>query len=210
MFTVPNQIPGQYEKVFRASIDDPNQFWKDAAREIRWTSKGERALTPAAAGARPHNYTWFGTDEAAPSEPGKVAPIPARWELNACDNMLDKHVDEGRGDRIALIHDSAITGEVKKISYKEMLAEVSKLAGALRHAGVKKGDRVLVYMPAIPETVQAMLAIVRLGAIHGVVFGGSSAPCTTQPHASPMQSSTVAARWSNCTVAVDEAARAGL
>ena len=91
---------------------------------------------------------------------------------NSCYNALDIHVDNGRGDRTALIYDSPITGNKNKFTYKEFREKVSKFAGALYNQGIKKGDRIIVYMPMIPEAVIAMLACARIGAIHSVVFGG--------------------------------------
>ena len=91
---------------------------------------------------------------------------------NTCYNALDIHIDQGRGDKIALIYDSPITGNKKQFTYKDLKAKVSKFAGALKNQGVNKGDRVIIYMPMIPEAVIAMLACGRIGAIHSVVFGG--------------------------------------
>ena len=91
---------------------------------------------------------------------------------NTCYNALDYHIDQGKGDNTALIYDSPITGNKKKFTYKELKNKVSRFAGGLRNQGVKKGDRVIIYMPMIPEAVIAMLSCVRIGAIHSVVFGG--------------------------------------
>lgn len=168
LFHTANPKKGQYEKLFRLSLDRPDEFWLAAAKQIHWRSKGTRALTPAPAGARPDAYSWFKSDPVG-------TPNGERWELNACENMLDVHVANGRGDHAALIYDSAVGGNSRTITYKQMLEQVSNLAGAIKNAGVKKGDRVLIYMPACPETVQAMLATIRLGAIHSVVFGGFAA-----------------------------------
>jgi propionyl-CoA synthetase len=96
----------------------------------------------------------------------------AGGELNTCYNALDYHVENGRGDQTAIIHDSPVTNSVTKITYKELLEQVSKFAGALQGLGVKKGDTVIVYMPMIPQAVMAVLACARLGAVHSVVFGG--------------------------------------
>lgn len=92
--------------------------------------------------------------------------------MNACYNCIDRHVASGNGGKVALIHDSPITNTVRKVTYQELLDTVSRLAGGLKKLGVKKGDRVVIYMPLIPEAVISMLATVRLGAIHSVVFGG--------------------------------------
>lgn len=94
-------------------------------------------------------------------------------ELNACHNAVDRHVLSGHGKKIALIHDSPLTSTIRKVSYDELLDKTSKLAGALFDMGVRKGDRVLIYMPLIPETIIAILASARLGAVHSVVFGGN-------------------------------------
>lgn len=93
-------------------------------------------------------------------------------EINACHNAVDRHVKGGLGKKVALIHDSPLTSTVRKVTYDELLEKTSKLAGALADMGVVKGDRVLIYMPLIPETIIAILASARLGAVHSVVFGG--------------------------------------
>lgn len=93
-------------------------------------------------------------------------------ELNACYNAIDRHVNAGNGSNVALIYDSPLTSVVEKVTYAQLLDKISHLAGGLAKLGVKKGDRVLIYMPLIPEAIVAMLATVRLGAIHSVVFGG--------------------------------------
>lgn len=94
-------------------------------------------------------------------------------EINACHNAIDRHVNAGNGEKIALIHDSPMTSTIRKVSYNELLDKTSKLAGALANMGVNRGDRVLIYMPLIPETIIAILACARLGAVHSVVFGGN-------------------------------------
>ena len=98
-------------------------------------------------------------------------------EINACYNAVDRHVEAGKGSKVALIHDSPLTNSVRKITYAELLDQVSHLAGALAKLGVSKGDRVVIYMPLIPECVIAMLATARLGAVHSVVFGGRLSLC---------------------------------
>lgn len=95
-------------------------------------------------------------------------------ELNACYNALDRHVHAGNGEKTALIHDSPQTSIIRKVTYNELLEKTSLLAGALAELGVRKGDRVIIYMPLIPETIIAILATARLGAIHSVVFGGNN------------------------------------
>jgi propionyl-CoA synthetase len=139
-----------YRDVFQASVDDPAAFWAQAARAVSWTKKPHRILDDD----NPPFYRWF-TD----------------GELNTCANALDRHI-EGRGDQPALIYDSPITGSKRTFTYRELLDETACFAGVLRNLGVGKGDRVVLYMPMIPEAVIAMLACARLGAIHSVVFGG--------------------------------------
>lgn len=94
-------------------------------------------------------------------------------EINACHNAVDRHVKAGYGKKVALIHDSPLTSTIRKVTYDELLEKTSRLAGALANMGVQKGDRVLIYMPLVPETVIAILASARLGAVHSVVFGGN-------------------------------------
>ena len=141
----------QYKEVFAESISNKEEFWSKAALDVRWTKKFDQALFED---KKPF-YKWF--------KGGKI---------NTCFNALDRHVEEGNGDRAALIFDSAMTNTKKRISYKELRDDTAKLAGALQQSGVKKGDRVIIYMPMIPEAIQAMLACARIGAVHSVVFGG--------------------------------------
>ncbi len=140
-----------YDEAYRASLDDPEAFWGEAAERIDWVRRWDRVLD-------------------AEAEPA------ARWfvggELNTAHNALDRHADGGRGDQLALVHDSAVTGEVTRFTYAELRAEVASFAGVLAGLGVGKGDRVIIYMPMIPEAAIAMLACARLGAVHSVVFGG--------------------------------------
>lgn len=181
LLDTPNPQPGQYAAMHRASLERPDAFWRAASDLIHWHSKGARVLRPAAPGQKPWEYTWFPADDGkehadanaiSSGEAPLPEPAPGRWTLNAAENMLDVHVRAGHGDRTAIIYDSAVQGQVERISYSQLLERVSKLAGALRHAGVKAGDRVLFYMPMIPQAVEGMLACARLGAIHAVVFGG--------------------------------------
>jgi propionyl-CoA synthetase len=144
----------RFDAVYRESIVNPEQFWAEAAQAIDWTRKWDRVLDDT----RKPFYRWF-----------------AGGELNTCYNCLDRHVASGRGDRAALIYDSAMTGEKRTYSYRALLDEVSRFAGVLRNEGVGKGDRVVIYMPLVPEAAIAMLACARLGAIHSVVFGGFAA-----------------------------------
>jgi propionyl-CoA synthetase len=143
-----------YDETFRRWREDPEAFWLERAGAIDWERAPQRALDDS----RAPLYAWY---------PDGV--------LNTCHNALDRHVEGGRADQAALIYDSAVTDQVRTFSYRELRDEVARCAGALRRLGVEKGDRVIVYMPMIPEAVVAMLACARLGAIHSVVFGGFAA-----------------------------------
>ncbi|MBW8483328.1 AMP-binding protein [Actinomadura parmotrematis] len=145
---------GAYAAAYERSIADPTRFWGLAARDIRWMVPPDRVLDDGA----PPFYRWF-----------------TGGELNTCDNALDRHVDEGRGDQAALVYDSPVTGTARTYTYRELTGLVARFAGALRALGVDRGDRVVVYLPMIPEAVVAMLACARLGAVHSVVFGGFAA-----------------------------------
>lgn len=140
-----------YHEVFERSIHDPDAFWGEAAEALRWSRRWDTVLDRQA------------------------APSP-RWfvggRLNTAENALDRHVDEGYGDQIALIHDSAMTGTVRTFTYRELTDAVARFAGALARLGVTRGDRVVIYLPMVPEAPIAMLACARLGAVHSVVFGG--------------------------------------
>src|SRR5512137_1906467 len=139
---------GAYREAYARSLADPEGFWGEAAAAIDW----ERPFTRVLDGARPPFYRWF---------PGGL--------LNTCHNAVDRHVAAGRGEQVALIYDSPVTGTVRRFTYRELRDEVARVAGGLRSLGVGPGDRVIVYMPMIPEAVIAMLACARLGAIHSVV-----------------------------------------
>ncbi|MEM0948877.1 MAG: propionyl-CoA synthetase [Pseudomonadota bacterium] len=143
-----------YKDVYDAWTSDPDAFWMEAARGIDWVKPPSKALYADNAPL----YEWF---------------VDA--EVNTCWNAVDRHVEAGHGDRLAIIHDSPITGTVSKITYGELKDRVARLAGALRAKGIEKGDRVIIYMPMVPEAIEAMLACARLGAIHSVVFGGFAA-----------------------------------
>lgn len=143
-----------YRDVYAGWKSDPEAFWMQAAGQIDWHVKPSRALNDA----RAPLYEWF-TD----------------GQLNTCWNAVDRHVAAGRGAQVAIIHDSPVTGTKRQISYAELQARVARLAGALRARGIAKGDRVIIYMPMVPEALEAMLACARLGAIHSVVFGGFAA-----------------------------------
>ncbi len=147
-------MSGEYERAFRESVTDPEHFWGAAAEKVQWYKKYERVLNST----NPPFYRWF--------EGGVI---------NSCYNALDYHVANGLQDRIALIYDSPVTRTVKRYTYGELLDLVARCAGGLQRMGVGKGDRVVIYMPMIPEAVIAMLACARIGAIHSVVFGGFAA-----------------------------------
>jgi len=140
-----------YDEVYRRAHDDPEGFWAARAEDIHWEKRWDRVLDDS----RPPYYRWF-----------------AGGVLNTCYNALDLHVDRGRGKQTALIYDSPVTQTVRAFTYLELRDEVARFAGALRRQGVEKGDRVIIYMPAVPEAVIAMLACARIGAIHSVVFAG--------------------------------------
>jgi len=144
-----------YDTVYQRSLKDPEGFWAEVAEDCHWFKKWDRVLDDS----RKPLYHWF-----------------AGGELNTCYNALDFHVDDrGRGDRIALIYDSPVTGTVQKYSYAALRDQVARFAGVLADQGVTKGDRVIIYMPMIPEALIGMLACARIGAIHSVVFGGFAA-----------------------------------
>ncbi len=144
-------MAGEYQKAYDVSINDPDLFWGEAAKDIQWHRKPARVLDASQAPF----YSWF-----------------PDGELNTCFNALDYHVEQGRGEQCALIYDSPVTGTVKRFTYSELRDQVSRFAGALKANGVSKGDRVIIYMPMIPAAVIAMLACARIGAVHSVVFGG--------------------------------------
>ncbi len=141
----------KYDEIFKRSITDPEGFWGDAAENIDWYKKWDRVLDDS---NKPF-YRWF-----------------VGAELNTCHNAVDRHVENGLGDQVAIIYDSPVTDTIQKITYKELLDQVSKFAGVLKDLGVSKGDTVIVYMPMVPQAAVAMLACARLGAVHSVVFGG--------------------------------------
>jgi propionyl-CoA synthetase len=145
---------GAYRQAYERSVHHPEEFWRDAAQAVHWTRPPVQILDDSAAPI----YRWF-----------------PDAQLNTCHNALDRHVEAGRGDQAALIHDSPVTGTVRTYTYRELRDEVAVFAGALRRLGVAAGDRVVIYMPMVPEAVVAMLACARLGAVHSVVFGGFGA-----------------------------------
>ena len=143
-----------YRDTFRASIEDPEGFWADAATAIDWY----RAPTQVLDSSNPPFYRWY-----------------PDGELNTCHNALDRHVEAGHGERTALIYDSPVTGTQRSFTYAELRSEVAQFAGVLVSLGVARGDRVVIYLPMVPEAAVAMLACARIGAVHSVVFGGFAA-----------------------------------
>ena len=143
-----------YAETYRRSLEQPEEFWAEAAEAIDWERRWDRVLDDS----RPPFYRWF-----------------AGASLNTCWNAVDRHVAAGHGERVALIWDSPVTDQIRHFTYQELRDEVARLAGVLAGLGVVKGDRVLIYMPMVPEAAFAMLACARLGAIHSVVFGGFAA-----------------------------------
>ena len=140
-----------YRAIWERSLRDPEGFWGEAAEALHWDRRWDRVLDAS----RPPFYRWF-----------------AGGLLNTCYNAVDRHVAAGRGGQAALIHDSPVTGTVRTLTYAELQQNVARFAGALVRLGARKGDRVVVYMPMVPEAIVAMLACARIGAIHSVVFGG--------------------------------------
>lgn len=144
-----------YASEYHQSIDDPEGYWANAASTLHWDKPWDQTLDASQAPL----YRWF-----------------SGGQLNTCFNALDRHVDGGRAEQTAIIYDSPVTGVIRHISYAELLDEVATFAGALTWQGVQQGDRVVIYMPMVPEAAVAMLACARIGAIHSVVFGGFAAP----------------------------------
>jgi propionyl-CoA synthetase len=145
---------GSFEQIYARSLRDPEGFWAEAAEAIDWERRWDRVLDDS----RPPFYRWF--------QGGR---------LNTCHNAVDRHVEAGRGGQLALIHDSPLTGRVRTLTFAELQDQVARFAGALRQQGVGQGDRVIIYMPMVPEALVAMLACARIGAVHSVVFGGFAA-----------------------------------
>ncbi|NHA67876.1 propionyl-CoA synthetase [Phycicoccus flavus] len=142
---------GAYAAAFQRSLSDPEGFWGEAARAVEWSTEPTSVLDDS----NPPFYRWF-----------------RGGRLNTCFNAVDRHVRDGRGDQAALHYDSPVTGTKATVTYAELQERVALVAGALRRLGVAPGDRVIVYMPMVPEAVVAMLACARIGAVHSVVFGG--------------------------------------
>ncbi|THH37088.1 propionyl-CoA synthetase [Aliishimia ponticola] len=143
-----------YSDIYAAWKSDPEGFWMEQAQAVDWAEPPKQALFDRG----DHIYEWF-----------------ADAKVNTCYNAVDRHVEAGHGDRTAIIYDSPITHTKHTLSYAELQTRVASLAGALRAKGIEKGDRVIIYMPMVPEALEAMLACARLGAIHSVVFGGFAA-----------------------------------
>lgn len=147
-------MTSKLDEVVAASLSNPESFWGQAADAVQWVRRWNKVLDEDAAPV----YRWF-----------------SGAEINTCYNAVDLHVESGRGDQAAIIYDSPVTDTIRTYTYAELLYEVRQVAGALAHSGVCKGDRVIIYMPMIPESVFAMLGCARLGAVHSVVFGGFAA-----------------------------------
>jgi len=143
-----------YKDTYQMSMQDPEGFWGKAAEELIWDKKWDKVLDDS----NVPFYRWF-----------------SGGMLNTCYNAVDRHVEEGRADQAAIIYDSPVTDSKQSISFRELQNDVAQLAGALKAQGVEKGDRVLVYLPMIPQAVISMLACARIGAVHSVVFGGFAA-----------------------------------
>jgi propionyl-CoA synthetase len=143
-----------YREIYEAAQDDPEKFWMEQAEQIDWIKKPSKALFDE----RAPFYEWF-----------------RDGVLNTCHNAVDRHVENGRGAQAAIIYDSPIAGAKGKVTFAQLQEQTARLGGALQRQGVQKGDRVIIYMPMVPEALVAMLACARIGAIHSVVFGGFAA-----------------------------------
>lgn len=148
------QLCDDYDAIYQRSISNPAGFWGHEAAKLTWYRKWDQVLDLS----NPPFTKWF---------PG--------GRINVCYNAIDRHVDNGQGERVAIVHDSPVTRTIRKITYRELHAEVCKMAAGLRALGVHRGDTVLIYMPMMPEAIITMLACARLGAIHSLVFGGFAA-----------------------------------
>ncbi len=147
-------MTSRYDDVYARSLREPEAFWAEAAEAVDWDRRWDKVLDSS----NPPFHRWF-----------------TGATVNTCHNALDRHVDAGHGERLALIYDSPITGAMATYTYAELRDQVALFAGALAARGIAKGDRVVIYMPMVPEAVIAMLACARLGAVHSVVFGGFAA-----------------------------------
>ncbi|XP_005996066.1 acyl-CoA synthetase short-chain family member 3, mitochondrial isoform X1 [Latimeria chalumnae] len=150
-YTSGTHCGGRYEREFRTSVEDPEAFWGEKAEQLTWFKKWSKTLE----NPDPPFVRWF-----------------VDGEFNICYNAIDRHIENGCGDQIAIIYDSPVTSTKETITYREVFEQVSKLAGVLVKHGVKKGDRVTIYMPMIPQAMYTMLACARIGAIHSLIFGG--------------------------------------
>ncbi|MGH8541397.1 MAG: propionyl-CoA synthetase [Stenotrophobium sp.] len=145
----------KYTETYRRSLADPEGFWAEQAETLHWDRRWDKALDDSNAPL----HRWY-----------------AGGQINTCYNALDRHVERGRAEQVALIYDSPVTGTVRRYTYRELRDQVALFAGALVAQGVKHGDRVVIYMPMVPEAAIPMLACARIGAVHSVVFGGFAAP----------------------------------
>jgi propionyl-CoA synthetase len=145
----------RYRDEYRRSLEAPQAFWAEQARALHWERPWDQVLDTSGAPL----YRWF-----------------AGGALNTCYNALDRHVEQGRAEQLALVYDSPVTGTVRSFTYRELRDAVALFAGALLAQGVEQGERVVIYMPMVPEAAIAMLACARIGAVHSVVFGGFAAP----------------------------------
>src|SRR6476620_2948620 len=152
---VDSAVMGAYQETYDRWRRDPEAFWRELAGRIEWDREPDAVLDPS----RAPLYRWF-----------------TGGRMNTCFNAVDRHVRDGRGDQPALIYDSPVTGTQRTYTYEELQDTIARFAGVLRGLGVDKGDRVIVYLPMIPEALIAMLACARIGAVHSVVFGGFAAP----------------------------------
>ena len=144
----------KYSEIYKAWRDNPIEFWKKNAEDVSWIKFPEKILTKK----NENFYEWFSDSV-----------------MNTCYNAVDKNILEGRGNQVAIYYDSPITNSKSKLTYNELKSKVEEFAGALNKYKISKGDRVIVYMPMIPEAIIAVLAIARIGAVHSVVFGGFAA-----------------------------------
>ena len=143
-----------YQAIRAAAHENPRAFWEQAAQDVSWIEPPKVTLDDS----NPPFYRWF-----------------VGGKINGCYNAVDRHVDAGRGAQTAIIYDSPVTETIAHISYAELQDKIAHLAGAIAARGIGYGDRVIIYMPMIPEAVIAMLACARIGAVHSVVFGGFAA-----------------------------------
>ena len=149
------QFPSDFTEIHKRSLENPLEFWSEQAQAVSWIKEPDEILDAS----RAPFYRWF-----------------RGGQLNTCYNAVDRHVEAGHGERIALIYDSPVTQTKAYYSYTQLQSEVASLAGLIASKGIQKGDRVIIYMPMIPQAVFAMLACARLGAVHSVVFGGFAGP----------------------------------